>query len=281
MVTGSCLCGEVAFEADNFERMMHCHCSRCRKEHGSAFATYVNAPPAEFRWVQGEDRITRYTSSASAFRSFCATCGSTLPLSNDGWPIVAIPAGLLNEDCGLRPVAHGFVDSKLSSYTITDELPQFETPPPSDEFTPLANFERGGQDGVLSGSCLCGDVTFVIDGQPSLAMNCHCTRCRKSRGAAHGTNLFVEPAALRFLTGEDQLTEYRVPDADRFGTTFCNRCGSQMPSLWPNMQYVLVPAGVMDDDVEVTPRAHIFVADKAPWFDITDEIPQFEAGRPR
>jgi hypothetical protein len=47
------------------------------------------------------------------------------------------------------------------------------------------------------------------------------------------------------------------------------------------MQYVLVPAGVMDDDVDVTPRAHIFVADKAPWFDITDEIPQFEAGRPR
>ena len=54
-----------------------------------------------------------------------------------------------------------------------------------------------------------------------------------------------------------------------------------MPSLWPNMQDVLVPAGVMDDDVDVTPRAHIFVGDKAPWFEITDELPQFETLPPR
>ncbi len=279
MVMGTCLCGEVAFEVDAFENTMHCHCSRCRKQHGSAFVTYASARREAFRWLKGEDRITRYESSPEVFRNSCATCGSTLPMVDDDW--AHVPAGLLNDDCGLKPTGHVFVDSKLGGYTITDELPQFRPLPPEAEITPLEDLARERTQGVLSGSCLCGDVTFVIDGQPSMAMNCHCTRCRKSRGAAHGTNLFVEPAALRFLTGEDQLTHYHVPDAERFGTTFCNRCGSQMPSRWPNMQDVLVPAGVMDDDVDVTPRAHIFVGDKAPWFEITDELPQFETSPPR
>jgi hypothetical protein len=49
-----------------------------------------------------------------------------------------------------------------------------------------------------------------------------------------------------------------------------------MPSLWPKMNHVLVPAGVMDDDVDITPHAHIYIADKAPWFDLTDALPQFD-----
>lgn len=145
--------------------------------------------------------------------------------------------------------------------------------------TPVQSEPRGGEEGVLSGSCLCGDVVFVSDAPPAMAMNCHCTRCRKSRGAAHCTNLFFDPSALRFLAGEDQLTTYRMPDADRFSTTFCRRCGSQMPSSWPGMERVLVPLGVMDDEIAVSPRAHIFVDSKAPWFEITDELPQF-ATRP-
>ena len=40
MIRGSCLCGDVAFCVDGpLELRSHCHCSMCRKTHGSAFAT--------------------------------------------------------------------------------------------------------------------------------------------------------------------------------------------------------------------------------------------------
>lgn len=280
MVPGSCLCREVAFEVDAFDAMVHCHCSMCRKAHGSAFATIARAPRTAFRWLRGEDRIRRYVSSANGLRSFCATCGSPLPPVDDAWDQVAVSAGLLDSDCGVRPTAHMFTGSKLESYAITDTLPQFETGPGMD-FTPVQRPVRGGRAGVLAGSCLCGEVTFETEAQPIGAMNCHCSRCQKSRGAAHATNLWLEPGPFRYLTGEDRLTHYRFPGATRFTATFCSRCGSQMPSPWRDLPFLVAPAGVMDDPVDVTPRANIFVADKAIWFDITDALPQFEGAPPR
>jgi hypothetical protein len=82
MIRGSCLCGDVRFEIVwRPQSGSHCHCSMCRKAHGAAFGTYAAAKAAEFRFVSGEDRITRYRSSAEVVRAFCARCGSTLP-----WP---------------------------------------------------------------------------------------------------------------------------------------------------------------------------------------------------
>ena len=277
MVTGSCLCGEIAFEADEFgEYMGHCHCSMCRKHHGAAFVTYVSAPRDAFAWVRGEDNIARYNSSPGMHRQFCPKCGSSLPLTDPDWPDAHIPAGMLDHDCGLRPEAHVFVGSKLNWYAIRDGLPQFDTlPPGAGESIEVA--PRGGREGVLAGSCLCGAVTFELDRQPDRIMNCHCTRCRKSRGAAHATNLFIDGSAFRFVTGEDHVQTYRLPDAERFGTSFCRTCGSQTPSRWSGLSGALIPAGAMDDDLEGMPHAHIFVGNKAPWFEIADDLPQFEA----
>ena len=56
MANGTCLCGDIRFRLDGpFQWMMHCHCSRCRKHHGSAFATFVGAPAAGFEWLAGKD----------------------------------------------------------------------------------------------------------------------------------------------------------------------------------------------------------------------------------
>jgi hypothetical protein len=67
MVEGSCFCGEVRYEVDGpFNTMMSCHCSMCRKHHGSAFATYVSAPIDSFRWVGGEDSLLKYSPQRKA-----------------------------------------------------------------------------------------------------------------------------------------------------------------------------------------------------------------------
>src|SRR5512135_2550307 len=109
-LTGSCLCGDVAFEiAGPVEPMSHCHCSMCRKAHGAAFASYVAAPKSAFRWLRGAERIRRYESSPNAWRSFCPRCGSTVPAAPESLDRVFVPAGLLAEDPKIGPMPHLFV----------------------------------------------------------------------------------------------------------------------------------------------------------------------------
>ena len=74
-VRGSCLCGDVAFEADApFEFMGHCHCSMCRKHHGAAFSSALAVHPSRFRWLRGAEGIRRYESSPGGSRPFCGRC---------------------------------------------------------------------------------------------------------------------------------------------------------------------------------------------------------------
>ena len=56
MLTGSCLCGAIAYEVKELEpNMANCHCGMCRKFHGAAFATFGEAKSENFRWTRGEN----------------------------------------------------------------------------------------------------------------------------------------------------------------------------------------------------------------------------------
>jgi len=132
----------------------------------------------------------------------------------------------------------------------------------------------------MKGSCLCGAVRFELDARPVWAHNCHCQRCRKIRGAAFASNLFVPLDALRYTRGEDLVESYRLPAAERFTHCFCRTCGSSLPFRNVARGTVVVPMGSLDDDPEFEPKAHIFVDSKAPWFTITDSLPQHSEQRP-
>ena len=75
---------------------------------------------------------------------------------------------------------------------------------------------------MIQGSCLCGGIAFEATGQIEFR-NCHCSRCRKARGAAYAANIFVKPADFRWLRGEDLLVSYRLPGALRFGNVLLSR----------------------------------------------------------
>ena len=49
---------------------------------------------------------------------------------------------------------------------------------------------------VYNGSCLCGDVRFIIEGEFKSFYLCHCNYCRKDTGSAHAANLFSTTAKL-------------------------------------------------------------------------------------
>jgi hypothetical protein len=77
MLTGRCLCGAVAYEADaEVEGIVHCHCETCRRAHASAFSSIAAVPRESFRWTRGEDGLTDYESSPGKIRRFCRVCGS-------------------------------------------------------------------------------------------------------------------------------------------------------------------------------------------------------------
>jgi hypothetical protein len=109
---------------------------------------------------------------------------------------------------------------------------------------------------MTKGSCLCGGVAFEASDSIELR-NCHCSRCRKVRGAAFATNLFVQAESFRWIRGEDLVVIYRMPNTQRFGNSFCRICGSPMPRAVPTRNVVLIPAGALDDDPKVRTSSHI------------------------
>jgi hypothetical protein len=275
MQHGRCLCGDVEWTVEGpLDRMTHCHCARCRKAHGTPFATYAFAPAAGMR-MRGAEHVTRYASSPGFVRGFCGRCGSVVPSAEvDGH--IEIPIGSLTTDPGVRPVAHIFVGSKLPWYAITDGLPQHATFEPGDDAPVLDTLplpEPATSDG-RRGSCLCGAVRFVLDGTPITARNCHCSRCRLARAAAHAANLMAPLDAIHITHGAERITSYKIPEARFFMQTFCRTCGGKVPRHDASRNVAIAPLGAFDDDPGLYPLEHIYVGSKAPWFAITDALPQ-------
>src|SRR5258708_30044753 len=104
MLSGSCACGAVAFEADAPPApIAFCNCRTCRKVSGTAFGANMSVPRHSFRWLRGEERLNSYESSPGKVRRFCRTCGSAMTAERPGNPdaAVRIRLGTLN-----TPVDH-------------------------------------------------------------------------------------------------------------------------------------------------------------------------------
>jgi hypothetical protein len=280
MPDASCLCGAVSWNIEGpFAWMTHCHCSRCRKSHGAAFATWAAAPVSGFH-LDGSEHVVRFPSSPEFPRCFCDRCGAVVPGDPYG-DHMFVPAGNFLDDPGTRPVGHIFVGSKAPWFDITDALPQFAAYPDGFDAPVLPDrAARDAEPGTAHGSCLCGAVAYVLTSPALRARHCHCGRCRRARSAAHASNLLAVADAVRFSRGADALTTYRLPDTRFFAQTFCRSCGSPMPRIDASRNLAVVPMGGLDGDPVIRPAEHIFVGSKAPWYDITDALPQYAEQAP-
>ena len=120
----------------------------------------------------------------------------------------------------------------------------------------------------MKGGCLCGAVTYTIDGPLRPVVNCHCKQCRKSSGhhvaATSGARDKIE------ITGE--VTWYKSSQTARRG--FCAKCGSNL--FWDGGgENISIHAGTLDGATGLQTCGHIFVADKGDYYEITDDLPQF------
>ena len=120
------------------------------------------------------------------------------------------------------------------------------------------------------GSCLCGAVTFTVSGDLPDPNACHCAACRKHSGH-YGASVDVPRAALT-VSGEDSLKWYASSHRVRRG--FCGHCGSTL--FWDPVlrDWTAIAMGAFDGPTGTRVSAHIFVSEKADYYDIADGIPQ-------
>jgi hypothetical protein len=127
MIRGSCLCGAVRFEyARAVTQIGMCHCSKCRKVSGVASNAVIVVPEDAFTWLAGEELRQLYRKPSGWSTTFCRVCGSPVPQQLQGVTAYWVPAGVLDDDPGVRIAGHIFVGSKAPWDEIAGAAPQFE-----------------------------------------------------------------------------------------------------------------------------------------------------------
>jgi hypothetical protein len=125
----------------------------------------------------------------------------------------------------------------------------------------------------MKGSCACGGIQYELKDKFLISNHCHCSICRKVHGAAFGTFGHAKAEGFRWIEGEELLTGYQSSTGNV--RNFCSRCGSNMPSVFQQMNYVRIPLAALDNDPKTQPVAHLYVKSKVPWFDIADNLTQY------
>jgi hypothetical protein len=128
----------------------------------------------------------------------------------------------------------------------------------------------------LAGACFCRAVRYSVADEFAYAANCHCSNCRRTTGSAFKPFAGIAREKLTITKGKDDVMIY----GDQTGhDAHCKRCGSLLYSVVREGAYAHIAMGTLVDAPSIRPTAHIFVGSKAPWFAITDALPQYEGHR--
>lgn len=126
---------------------------------------------------------------------------------------------------------------------------------------------------MITGSCLCGGVSFELSGTLRPSVACHCSQCRKTSG--HYWSATQVTADQFKLTSEQTLTWFQSSKTAKRG--FCNTCGSSLFWMHDNDDGAIsIASGALDGPTNLTTEKHIFVKDKGDYYDIADKAPQIQ-----
>jgi len=126
----------------------------------------------------------------------------------------------------------------------------------------------------ITGSCLCGGVTYRAGGTIRDVVNCHCSQCRRTHG--HVAAYANAPVASFELIRDASLKWYRASDFARRG--FCSECGASLFWSGDDQDYIGIAAGTIDAPSGLTTIRNIFTDDKGDYYEITDGLEQLPQG---
>lgn len=128
---GSCLCGGIQYEVRGpLGDIIQCHCRRCRKATGTAFATNSPIAKADFYLLQGQQLLKSFTTTTGVSRNFYSECGSPIYSVKADLPdVYRLRIGSLDTPIEQKPTCHFYVGSKAEWEDIHDTLPQYNERP--------------------------------------------------------------------------------------------------------------------------------------------------------
>jgi hypothetical protein len=248
---GSCLCGAVTFAVEGQPRdVLLCHCTQCRQTSGHFWAA-AGADHGTLTVTKG-DALVWFQSSAKARRGFCGECGSSLFWEEFGGDHISFAPGALDGPTGMQVIGE---------WHLADAGDYYTAPQPSGE--------------VLECGCLCGSVRFRVPGPAGDITACHCTQCRKYSGH-FAASFDVAESAVEWIA-KGALREFASAGGGQRG--FCGACGSGLYFRKPEQEFN-IEAGAVKGPTGGRLAAHIFVADKGDYYQITDGLPQHPGDLP-
>ena len=129
---------------------------------------------------------------------------------------------------------------------------------------------------MVKARCLCEGVRFTVSGSFGPAIICHCSQCRRATGSAFACNAPVSSQQVEFEAGQDLIREFESSPGEY--RAFCSRCGSPVYSRRVDRPRTYrLRLGLLDGDPGVRPGCHLWVDSKAPWYEISDSLPQFSS----
>lgn len=128
----------------------------------------------------------------------------------------------------------------------------------------------------MNGECLCGEVSFQIDGDLPNLYQCHCSLCRKVTGSSANAATFVDSDNFRWVSGQDKISSFQKPTGYR--SDFCSNCGSPVPNQLRGMELMWVPAGLLDGPLDSAVSVHLHLDSAANWARDTEDCLRLGAG---
>jgi len=128
---------------------------------------------------------------------------------------------------------------------------------------------------MLAGECHCRAVRYTVADAFEYALNCHCSNCRRATGSAFKPFAGIARDRLKLVRGDHDLLIHGGASTKSPHDVHCKHCGSLLWSVVREGAFVHVAMGTLVDPPSIRPKAHIFAGSRAPWHEITDDLPQY------
>jgi len=123
---------------------------------------------------------------------------------------------------------------------------------------------------MLTGGCLCGEVRYETDGEPSARALCHCETCRRAHAAPMVGWFSVPRESFRLVSGEPKS----FASSPKVQRLFCPTCGAHVlfeDGRDPSSMEIATTS--LDDPESLPPQMHIWATRKLDWVELDDGLP--------
>ena len=133
---------------------------------------------------------------------------------------------------------------------------------------------------VIEGGCFCGAIRYRAEEHTDSVAHCHCRHCRAASGATLMTWVEVPRSAFVWVDEEPAAYVHESDWKTSVTRRFCARCGTSLTYERDGSDFLDVAVGSLDDPNSVTPAHHVYDASRIGWFEVADQLPRYEKGRP-